>query len=90
MQVKLQFLHLNLKLSFFNKLSQYLCLILALPLLMPVAAMAETYLTPEQFVQTVFGAATLKTAPTVEILWLTKDVYASRKYFRSLIKASTS
>ena len=76
MQVKIQFLdlHLNLKLSFFNKLGQYLCLILALPLLMPVAAMAETYLTPEQFVQTVFGAATLKTAPTVEILWLTKDV----------------
>ena len=41
---------------------------------MPVAAMAETYLTPEQFVQAAFGAATLKTAPTVEILWLTKDV----------------
>ena len=76
MQVKIQFLdlHLNLKLSFFNKLGQYLCLILALPLLMPVAAMAETYLTPEQFVQAAFGAATLKTAPTVEILWLTKDV----------------
>ena len=65
MQVKLQFLNLKLKLklSFFNKLGQYLCLILALPLLMPVAAMAETYLTPEQFVQTAFGAATLKTAP---------------------------
>ena len=76
MQVKIQFLdlHLNLKLSFFNKLGQYLCLILALPLLMPVAAMAETYLTPEQFVQTAFGATKLKTAPTVEILWLTKDV----------------
>ena len=54
MQVKLQFL--NLKLSLLNKLSQYLCLILALPLLMPVAAMAETYLTPEQFVQAAFGA----------------------------------
>ena len=76
MQVKLQFLnlHLNLKLGLLNKLSQYLCLILALPLLMPVAAMAETYLTPEQFVQTAFGATKLKTAPTVESLWLTKDV----------------
>ena len=72
MQVKLSFL--NLKLSLLNKLSRYLCLILALPLLMSVAAMAETYLTPEQFVHTAFGATTLKTAPTVEILWLTKDV----------------
>ena len=72
MQVKLPFL--NLKLSLLNKLSQYLCLILALPLLVPVAAMAETYLTPEQFVQAAFAAATLKTAPTVEVLWLTKDV----------------
>ena len=80
MQVKLQFLHLhlhlhsNLKLSFFNKLSQYLFVVLALPLLMPVAAVAETYLTPEQFVQAAFSATTLKTAPTVESLWLTKDV----------------
>ncbi len=72
MHVKLQFL--NLKLSLLNKLTQYLCLILALPLLVPAAAMAEIYLTPEQFVQTAFGAATLKTAPTVETLWLTKDV----------------
>ena len=72
MQVKLPFL--NLKFSLLSKLSQYLCLILVLVLLMPVAAMAETYLTPEQFVQAAFGAAKLKTAPTVEILWLTKDV----------------
>ncbi len=72
MQVKLQFL--NLKLSLLNKPSQYLCLILAWLLLMPVAAMAETYLTPEQFVQTAFGETTLKTAPTAEVLWLTKDV----------------
>ena len=70
MQVKLQFLHLhlhlhlhsNLKLSFFNKLSQYLFVVLALPLLMPVAAMAETYLTPEQFVQAAFGAVKLNSA----------------------------
>ena len=72
MQVKLQFL--NLKLSLLNKPSQYLCLILAWLLLMPVAAMAETYLTQEQFVQTAFGETTLKTAPTAEVLWLTKDV----------------
>ena len=72
MQVKLQFL--NLKLSLLNKPSQYLCLILAWLLLMPVAAMAENYLTPEQFVQTAFGETTLKTAPTAEVLWLTKDV----------------
>ena len=74
MQVKLQFS--NLKLSLLSKLSQCLCVILALALLMPIAAMAETYLTPEQFVQAAFGAGTLKTAPTVEILWLTKDVAA--------------
>ena len=75
MQVKLQFLNSKLlKLSLLNKLSQYLCLILALPLLMPLSAMAEIYLTPEQFVQAAFGAATLKTAPTVETLWLTKDI----------------
>ena len=72
MQLKLQFL--SLKLSFLNKLSQYLCLILALPLLMPLAAMAETYLTPEQFIQAAFGASTLKIAPRVETLWLTKEV----------------
>ena len=72
MQVKLQFS--NLKLSLLSKLSQCLCVILALALLMPIAAMAETYLTPEQFVQAAFGATKLKTAPTVEILWLTKDV----------------
>lgn len=76
MQVKLQFLNSKLlKLSLLNKkLSQYFCLILALSLLVPAAAMAEIYLTPEQFVQAAFGAATLKTAPTVETLWLTKDV----------------
>ena len=75
MQVKVQKLKLKLlKLSLLNKQSQYLCLILALPLLMPVAAMAETYLTPEQFVQAAFGTATLKTAPIVKALWLTKDV----------------
>ena len=76
MQVKLQFLNSKLlKLSLLNKkLSQYLCLILALPLLMPVVAVAEIYLTPEQFVQAAFGTSTLKTAPTVETLWLTKEV----------------
>ncbi len=75
MQVKVQKLKLKLlKLSLLNKQSQYLCLILALPLLMPAAAMAETYLTPEQFVQAAFGTATLKTAPIVKALWLTKDV----------------
>ena len=76
MQVKLQFLNSKLlKLSLLNKkLSQYLCLILALPLLMPVAAVAEIYLTPEKFLQAAFGTSTLKTAPTVETLWLTKEV----------------
>lgn len=54
--------------------SQYLCLILALPLLMPLAVMGETYLTSEQFIQAAFGSANLKTAPTVATLWLTKDV----------------
>ena len=77
MQVKLQKLKLKLlKLSLLNKQSQYLCLILALPLLMPVAAMAETYLTPEQFLQAAFGTATLKAAPIVQALWLTKGIAA--------------
>ena len=43
---------------------------------MPIAAIAETYLTPEPFVQAAFGAATFKTAPTIETLWLTKNVAA--------------
>ncbi len=72
MQLTLHFL--SLKLRLLNKQCQYLYLILALPLLMPVTTMAETYLTPEQFAQAAFGSAKLKTAPTVETLWLTKDV----------------
>ena len=73
MQLTLHYLNLKL-FRLFNKQSQYLWLILALSLLMPVTAMAETYLTSEQFIQAAFGSVTLKTAPTVETLWLTKDV----------------
>ena len=73
MQLTLHYLNLKL-FRLLNKQSQYLWLILALSLLLPVTAMAETYLTSEQFIQAAFGSATLKIAPTVETLWLTKDV----------------
>jgi hypothetical protein len=64
---------MQVKLKLLIKQSQYLCLILA-SLFMPVVVMAETYLTPEQFVQAAFNTPTLKTAPTLETLWLTKEV----------------
>lgn len=68
MQVKLK------KLKLLIKQSQNLCLILALSFFMPVVSMAETYLTPEQFVQAAFSTATTRTVPTLETLWLTKEV----------------
>ena len=72
MQAKLQFLNLSIliKLRFMNKQNQYLCLILVLLLLIPVAAKAEIYLTPEQFTQGAFAGSTEKS----DTLWLTKQV----------------
>lgn len=60
---------MNLK-QLFPTIRHYQRLVLASLLLTPLALMADIYLTPDQFIQSAFGAKT----PKMYTLWITKDL----------------